>query len=537
MNKTNYFYNNNQNFNSTKNSKTSLIYFNLETNLRHLTIDEYRTHLIIRQDGQNIFQPNTSKPVNHPSASFYPQVSKSNWTSEATHKDKESNDAYHNLVGVMNKNSKYTREKNFHIVNKVENQKRAVNEIQSFYLSNSDPLLTLESNKRSSISMSTASHAANTIEDDQFQSLNSETKSKLNNTQIYKLTGSTFYGGNPRINNLKQKYDSTLGHFYPKNTNTEFFHCTEPVMSEVDYLVRFYHNSTYPADYNSEEKEEVFSKYGITENVTKEEKKTIQTNLKDKPFLQLNTSKFDDQEQVIHYRKRFDSICKSMVWKNETFFENPVDSLSKIKANQQIFSSVMSILTKKQIKEYINKISEVKDIYDTKVKMKDIRINPQLNNIQIPDEANKGFNSERTVTLNSGSPAINRRDSIAQQKPPKSNTVSRETLLSDIELKSSVFSSNKLKPYARTQFTMTVNGSNLFIVGGVCNERLFEIWVSDCKNKFEWKQCFPKGENINPRMGHTAVLFQNMIYIFGGNVKDNPQMPRDDISIYDIGKN
>lgn len=407
----------------------------------------------------------------------------------------------------MKKTSKNTLSKFAHIVNKDENQKRSVEELQSFY------------NFEGGISF------YNHLKDeDERQRKMTDTHSNLGRkSKMLKVSNSTFYGHKAHENKAN---DMTMSHYYQNSNLKEYFKYSEPIVPEIEHLVKYYNTSSVDTFQDEYDKEATYSKYGILNQVSLEEEKKIKQNLKDKQLFNLNKMCFENPGELAVLRKKFEGVEKSLATsKSEKLFKNPVDSLSKLKANSQIFASAMSIFTKKQITEYINKISEVKEIYDIKVASKDIRTT-DLNRMNVPEEAHVGFDSERSI--------INNRDFLSKNKHSISNTVSRETVLSDINLRASVYTGCKIKPHARAQFTMTVSGHSFYIIGGVCDERLFEIWVCDCKYKYEWKQLFPKGESVNPRMGHTAALFQNMIYVFGGNTKSD--LPTDDIAIYDISK-
>lgn len=112
--------------------------------------------------------------------------------------------------------------------------------------------------------------------------------------------------------------------------------------------------------------------------------------------------------------------------------------------------------------------------------------------------------------------------------------MSRANLLNNVELRGNFVPFTKNRPSARAMATFNAYNNYLYLIGGVSNERLFEVWVCDLNNDYEWIQIHPDGESINPRMGHTSVFFKNCFYIFGGNIKD-VAMAREDIIEYDIG--
>ena len=90
------------------------------------------------------------------------------------------------------------------------------------------------------------------------------------------------------------------------------------------------------------------------------------------------------------------------------------------------------------------------------------------------------------------------------------------------------------KPSSRVMCTMTLIGTNLFVYGGIKSELLKEMWVCRVSNNYEWLNVTnetAEKDLPNARYGHTAALFKNEIYFFGGRVKED-QKPKEDIVFF-----
>jgi len=66
--------------------------------------------------------------------------------------------------------------------------------------------------------------------------------------------------------------------------------------------------------------------------------------------------------------------------------------------------------------------------------------------------------------------------------------------------------------------TVLVNSTTLMLFGGDESESgptLNDLWLLDM-NKWQWTELHPKGTLPSPRSGHTAVFYNDSMYIFGG---------------------
>jgi len=268
-------------------------------------------------------------------------------------------------------------------------------------------------------------------------------------------------------------------------------------------------------------------------------------------------------------------------------FSSPKNSLLTLKINKALIKNISKTISKYQYQSYVNKINE-KQTYKLKLcimpktNIKELKYHFELNK-QKEDELKRNGNSvlkessKRAITLNKGlinkiakkfnnnqasqEPGLenNKGDkktisqgdiflNITDQNIPegdKKNTINstliRNALILDVNLYYCKYlmhgSSN---PNSRIEATFTPYHNTLFLFGGLQSTDVSDLWALDIRNKiFLWKKkTFVKEINFNPRYGHTTVLFNDCLYIYGGkfNLK-NLKYPLEDILIYNISSN
>ena len=77
---------------------------------------------------------------------------------------------------------------------------------------------------------------------------------------------------------------------------------------------------------------------------------------------------------------------------------------------------------------------------------------------------------------------------------------------------------NKNFPEGREQFVLSLNGGEIILAGGMSSVmKNMSVWGLNVEN-LEWRKI--KSENItNCRFGHSGVMYQNKLYVFGGRTK------------------
>ena len=99
---------------------------------------------------------------------------------------------------------------------------------------------------------------------------------------------------------------------------------------------------------------------------------------------------------------------------------------------------------------------------------------------------------------------------------------------------------SSVNPCSRMGATFTKCYNKLFLFGGLLASDQSDLWTLEIKNKvYTWKKIkYNKDVNFNPRYGHSCILFNNSLYIFGGNMNIRKlKYPLEDILIYNIKTN
>jgi len=91
-------------------------------------------------------------------------------------------------------------------------------------------------------------------------------------------------------------------------------------------------------------------------------------------------------------------------------------------------------------------------------------------------------------------------------------------------------------PSIRLGHTMTYNPTNseVYLFGGLNNTEIYnDLWKFNCCT-LTWEKIIDDEKNSpKPRSGHTAVMYSNNLYIFGG-MQSNPPHVFEDINAYSI---
>ena len=99
---------------------------------------------------------------------------------------------------------------------------------------------------------------------------------------------------------------------------------------------------------------------------------------------------------------------------------------------------------------------------------------------------------------------------------------------------------SSVNPCSRMGATFINCYNKLFLFGGLLTSEQSDLWNFEIKDKaYTWKRIkYNKDFNLNPRYGHSCVLFNNSLYIFGGNMNIKKlKYPLEDILIYNIKTN
>ncbi len=110
-------------------------------------------------------------------------------------------------------------------------------------------------------------------------------------------------------------------------------------------------------------------------------------------------------------------------------------------------------------------------------------------------------------------------------------------LVEYIELYYFFNSPKKAFPEGREQFSFSNNNNNneAVIFGGVCSNKSNKVWKLNPIN-YTWIDLEFQSKTVINRFGHTAILYLQKLYIFGGKAKVGNVYIFQDLEIFDIEK-
>ena len=257
-------------------------------------------------------------------------------------------------------------------------------------------------------------------------------------------------------------------------------------------------------------------------------------------------------------------------------FSSPKNSLYTLKVNKALMEDIYQNSTKYQYQTYANKINETQNMkiklyimpklkvkqtkYDSVFKEKPtfFRDSPKLreNSNQIKtlkknliDKITKKFHRKHSFKKekNNENNNENIHYQITEENIPEgdtknvvNSTIIRNSLILDTNLYYCRYLKQVLNnPNSRMEATFTPYYNTLFLFGGLQTNNQSDLWELEISDKiYTWKKRIYKENELNPRFGHTTVLFNDCLYIYGGkfNLK-KLKYPLEDILIYHIPTN
>lgn len=219
-------------------------------------------------------------------------------------------------------------------------------------------------------------------------------------------------------------------------------------------------------------------------NISKEEKKMI--------------SKYIEQNKSFNQYQPIETVTQISI--PSITYNNPFTSLDVIKTNKKIYNKVTKQLEEQQINLYDKSISKINSRnFVLKAKMPKIRISQILPSSSI--EVSKNANEE------------------------EENKIFSSPIILDPKQKYKLYAhycySYKNFPEVRDHFTLTQYGTNCYLIGGIGSilNSSSTLWKLDMSTLSWNKLINPHNDLIQNRFGHTAVCYQNTLYIIGGRTK------------------
>ena len=358
------------------------------------------------------------------------------------------------------------------------------------------------------------------------------------------------------INNYKEKISKN----YKKKLN-------EIISTEYENTVHHFHNIY------KDNGEDLFNDLGRSKELDNESVyeviKQNEININESNFI---SSVLRDKNKKKNY---------SVKLRHEKF-TSPENSLLTLKINNQVIKNLKEASANYQYNSYVDQINEnqknkLKLLIMPKMNIKVMKFAFELNKNNFDQNKTDGNQkSKKLVTMNknlfrkinkkmdknSGNISNdNKKEKDKEKEKDKdkdkenndnnqpnskekmtiNSTIMRNMLI--LEVKSyycKYLLHSNVNPCSRMGATFTNYYNKLFLFGGLLSSEQSDLWMLEIRNKvYTWKKIqFSKEITFNPRYGHSCVLFNNSLYIFGGNMNlKKLKYPLEDILIYNIKTN
>ena len=385
------------------------------------------------------------------------------------------------------------------------------------------------------------------------KSLSNKKKLKLDdNSIIHKTFNNTFY---PRSYKNKNYLKEIKVHLPPIKTNEGCISNNELITDYESSVNKFHYM------YKNKGDELDNSKESFDEEINNEIKKN-KIDLDESNYI--NNVLKNNQKQ---------NYSVSLLTKEE--FSSPKNSLYTLKINKALMKDIFQVSAKYQYQTYAEKINEtqkfkLKLYIMPKSKVKQLKFgvgykekpnvlkNPKLkeNSNQIKtlkkgliDKITKKFNRKHSLkkekNIENNDEVIHLQ--ITEENIPEGdmkNTINSTIIRNSLILDTNLYYCKYLKqvlnnPNSRMEATFTPYYNTLFLFGGLQTNNQSDLWELEINDKtYTWKKRILKDLELNPRFGHTTVLFNDCLYIYGGkfNLK-KIKYPLEDFLMYNIPTN
>jgi hypothetical protein len=384
------------------------------------------------------------------------------------------------------------------------------------------------------------------------KSLTNKKRLKIeDNSVIHKTFNNTFY---PRSYKNKNYLKEIKVHLPPIKTQEGSISNNE-LMTDYESSINKFNNM-----YKNKGDELDISKESFDEEINNEIRKN-KVDLDESNFI--NNVLKNNQKQ---------NFFVSLKTKEE--FSSPKNSLCTLKINKSLMKDIYQNSTKYQYQTYADKINEtqkfkLKLYIMPKSKVKQLKYENVYKEkpTNLRDSPKSKENSNQIKTLKKGlidkiTKKFNRKHSFQKEKPVQNNddegvhlqiteenipegdtkntinsTIIRNSLILDTNLYYCKYLKQVLNnPNSRMEATFTPYYNTLFLFGGLQTNNQSDLWELEIRDKtYTWKKRIIKDLNLNPRFGHTTVLFNDCLYIYGGKFNLRKlQYPLEDFLMYHI---
>ena len=263
-------------------------------------------------------------------------------------------------------------------------------------------------------------------------------------------------------------------------------------------------------------------------------------------------------------------------FKGKTEFESPQNSLMTLKVNKSIIKKISEDINNYQYQTYATIINNhQKDIIKLCMMPKPLvkgiqyhinmdinkngnKINSERKSVKKPliinknliDKINKKIDNGENPNLKNKSKKKQKEEEANEQKVQENQEINK-TINSTVIRNSLIFQikyfyckcipqSNNCIPNSRMEASFTPFFNGIFLYGGLQTQDYNDLWFFNIENKrYTWERKIIKNENVfNSRSAHTAVLYNDCLYIYGGNINlKRLKNQLEDILIYNIRTN
>jgi len=267
-----------------------------------------------------------------------------------------------------------------------------------------------------------------------------------------------------KLNNFNYNNLNTSNNLGSNIINSE----NENLEKEINELVRCYLNSR---DIDLED--ENIEKFAFKKILNKFQLKSFSDPEEEKlvvDYLKQNKNILDVSNSYNSTFKKFSEIEKVCI--NNPNYKNPISALRKLKLNKEIYTNIMGLRKQKQIESYLDLFHDEND-----------RILKNMQMRRVKETDLKAINSNEDI-----GEVINPIDLLHEKHDASTyninRQVSRDQVLNfNLEFYASSNSEFKLKPWARSGFSLNFDGNQMIMFGGISGEILYQVWICDCKSK------------------------------------------------------
>ena len=348
-----------------------------------------------------------------------------------------------------------------------------------------------------------------------------------------------------RLNQAKKR-EKSLEPFFSKNETLSSFYT--PISSNQNFnegLENLYNNAYYPHSLKRQNYKKEYNKslpmltqYNFS-NVVSEKQYDDTINKYKKAYINqndllensdrgytlnnmVNENKLTGDEsefikKVIKKRSKFKDFSINT---GDGQFNSPKHSLFTLKINKALMNRMNCVMSSTQYDSY--------NQYYNKVQFDKLRNHlmpkPHIKLLQM-DHENISDKFSNFLAHNSGSTS---NKSI-------NDVIVRNGLIKDTKYYfCKIVYQNNRTPNSRVQATFTKYYNQIYLFGGLSTSILTDVWTFDI-NTLKWKKLIINQINYNPKYGHTANLFNDCLFLFGGNINVSKiKSPLEDIMIFNL---